>query len=182
MPQIDQLQAELKRERYKYRFVRVFRSTLYTLIVVAAFAILVATLWMPVLQIYGSSMNPTLREGEIVLSVKANRFEVGDVVAFYHRNRLLVKRYIAGPGSWVNITGDLRHSGMTTESRYRKEACLWNAFCFRRQSNGIRSASGKVMEECGTLPGIRRGVLHQLCADPACHHHESGGCLRVGSP
>lgn len=106
MPQIDQLQAELKRERYKYRFVRVFRSTLYTLIVVAAFAILVATLWMPVLQIYGSSMTPTLDEGQIVLSFKSKEFEPGDLVAFYIGNKILVKRVIAGPADLVSIDQD----------------------------------------------------------------------------
>lgn len=105
-PSSDQLEQELNRERYKQRYRRTLRSTVYALITVAAAAVLVATLWMPVLQIYGSSMNPTLNEGEIVLSVKSGDFEVGDIVAFYHGNRLLVKRYIAGPGSWVNITGD----------------------------------------------------------------------------
>lgn len=106
IPSSDQLEKELNRERYKQRYRRTLRSTVYALITVAAAAVLVATLWMPVLQIYGSSMNPTLNEGEIVISVKASEFEVGDVVAFYHGNRLLVKRYIAGPGSWVNITED----------------------------------------------------------------------------
>lgn len=108
IPSSDQLEQELNRERYKQRYRNTLRSTVYALITVAAAAVLVATLWMPVLQIYGSSMTPTLQEGEIVLSVKDNTFEVGDVVAFYHGNRLLVKRYIAGPGSWVNITEDGR--------------------------------------------------------------------------
>lgn len=106
IPEIAMLQAELKRERYKFRYAAVLKSTVYTLVVVAAFAILVATLWMPVLQIYGNSMTPTLREGEIVVSVKGSDFEKGDLVAFYLGNKLLVKRVIAGPADVVNITDD----------------------------------------------------------------------------
>ena len=106
IPDIPQLQAELKRERYKHRYANVLKSTLATLVVVAAFAILVATLWMPVLQIYGSSMTPTINEGEIVVSVKGTEFEPGDLVAFYIGNKLLVKRVIAGPADYVNITED----------------------------------------------------------------------------
>ena len=106
MPELTQLEAELKHEKHKHRYKKVLRSTVYTLVVVAAFAVLVATLWMPVLQIYGNSMTPTLADGEIVLSVKGSDFEPGDLVAFYIGNKLLVKRVIAGPGDWVNITED----------------------------------------------------------------------------
>lgn len=106
VPEIDLLKAELRRERYKIRYASVLRNTVFSLVVVAAFAILVATLWMPVLQIYGSSMTPTLQEGDIVLTMKGNNYEVGDLVSFYIGNKLLVKRYIAGPGQWVDIDAD----------------------------------------------------------------------------
>ena len=66
-PSLEQLEAELDREKYKRRYKRVLRSTVYTLVVVAAVAVLVATIWMPVLQIYGASMTPTLNEGDIVI-------------------------------------------------------------------------------------------------------------------
>ena len=105
-PTLEQLTAELARENYKRRFGRVLRSTLFTLVVVAAAAVLVATIWMPVLQIYGSSMTPTFKEGQIVVAVKGSSFEEGDIIAFYYGNKLLVKRYIAGPGSWVDIKED----------------------------------------------------------------------------
>ncbi len=84
----------------------VLRSTIYTLITVAAIAVLVATLWLPVLQIYGSSMTPTLQDGEIIFSVKTADLEPGDIVAFYYNNKILVKRVICGPGDWVNIDED----------------------------------------------------------------------------
>ena len=106
MPSAEQLEAELKRVRYKSRYRSVLRSTIYTLITVAAVAILVATLWLPVLQIYGSSMTPALQEGEIILSVKNSEFETGDIVAFYYNNKILIKRIICGPGDWIDIDED----------------------------------------------------------------------------
>ena len=79
------------------------RSTTYSLVVVAAIAVLVATLWMPVLQTFGDSMTPTLEDGQIVISLKSGDFKQGDVVAFYYNNKILIKRLIAVPGDWVNI-------------------------------------------------------------------------------
>ena len=106
LPSVEQLETELNREKYRARYNQVLRSTVYTLVVVAAFAVLVATIWMPVLQIYGSSMTPTLMEGNIVVSIKGADFEPGDLVAFYLGNKILVKRCIAGPGDWVDIDED----------------------------------------------------------------------------
>lgn len=106
MPRLEQIENELKRVKYKRRYRSVLRSTVYALITVAAVAVLVATLWMPVLQIYGASMTPTLEAGEIILSLKTGDFQAGDIVAFYYNNKILVKRVIAGPGQWVNITED----------------------------------------------------------------------------
>ena len=106
LPSLEQLTAELEREKYKRQYKRVLRSTVYSLIVVAAVAVLVATIWMPVLQIYGASMTPTLDEGDIVISIKGLDFAPGDLVAFYMGNKILVKRCIAGPGQWVDIDAD----------------------------------------------------------------------------
>ena len=105
-PPLKDLEGELQRERYKTRYRRVLRSTVFTLVTVAAVAILVATLWMPVLQIYGASMTPTLTDGDIVISRKVRTLKQGDIVAFYYNNRILVKRYIASAGDWVNIDED----------------------------------------------------------------------------
>lgn len=100
------IEEELRRERYRKRYGRVLRSTIYTLLVVAAVAVLTAMLWLPVLQIYGTSMSPTLNEGSLVLSLKGSSFQTSDIIAFYYNNRILVKRVIAQPGEWVNITED----------------------------------------------------------------------------
>lgn len=105
-PSVEELESELKRERYKLRYSRALRSTVYTLITVAAIAILVATLWLPVLQIYGSSMTPTLKDGEIIFTVKTSDLKQGDIAAFYYNNKILVKRVICGPGDWINIKED----------------------------------------------------------------------------
>ena len=126
IPSVDALKAELKRDKYKHRYRAGFRSTVSTLVVVAAIAVLVATLWMPVLQIYGTSMTPTLEEGQIVLSLKDSSVERGDLVAFYLGNKLLVKRVIAGPMDWVEITqdGKVYVNGECLEEPYVSELAL----------------------------------------------------------
>lgn len=123
LPSLEQLEREQKRLRYKRRYNRTLKSTIAVLVVVAAFAVLVATLWMPVLRIYGSSMVPTLEDGQIVVSVKSISFKPGDIAAFYHGNKLLIKRYIAGPGEWVNIDGDgnVTVNGKALEEDYLTE-------------------------------------------------------------
>ncbi len=122
-PSLEQLEAELKRSQYKRNYGKTIRSTLFSLVVVAAIAVLVATLWMPVLRISGSSMVPTLCEGQIVVTVKTNSFEPGDIVAFYQGNKLLIKRYIAGPADWVNIdaAGNVSVNGEMLDEPYLVE-------------------------------------------------------------
>ena len=125
-PSLEQLEAELDREKYKRRYKRVLRSTVYTLVVVAAVAVLVATIWMPVLQIYGASMTPTLNEGDIVICVKGSDFALGDLVAFYMGNKILVERCIAGPGQWVEIdeSGNVYVDGKLLDEPYLEEKAL----------------------------------------------------------
>ena len=106
VPDIELLKKELDRVNYKTKYRSVLKSTIFMLVVVAAIAVLIATTWLPVLQIYGSSMTPTLNEGEVVVSVKGSSFEQGDLIAFYYGNKILVKRCIATPGQWVDIDED----------------------------------------------------------------------------
>lgn len=105
-PTTEQIETELNRIRYKKRYRSVMKSTIYMLVTVAAAAILVATLWLPVLQIYGNSMAPTMDNGDIVFCVKSSDFRQGDLVAFYYNNKILVKRVIAQQGQWVDISDD----------------------------------------------------------------------------
>ena len=103
LPTTEQIMTELDRERYRLSYGAMVRSTIGILITVAAAAVLVAVLLLPVLQIYGKSMSPTLKEGNIVLSLKRSEFQTGDIIAFYYNNKILVKRVIANPGDWVDI-------------------------------------------------------------------------------
>lgn len=125
-PTVEQLEAELKRVKYKSRYRAVLRSTVFTLITVAAAAILVATLWLPVLQIYGGSMTPTLQSGEIVCSVKTSELAPGEIVAFYYNNKILVKRVICGPGDWFDIdeNGTVYVNGAPLQEPYLTEKAL----------------------------------------------------------
>lgn len=106
VPPIPLLEQELKRERYNKSFRRLFRSTVYALLVVAAVSVLVSTLFFSVMQIYGNSMTPALSEGELVLAIKGSDFQSGDVIAFYYNNKILVKRVIAASGDWVDLKED----------------------------------------------------------------------------
>ena len=103
LPQTGELTQAVKRERYLHRFRMTIRSTFLSLVVVAAVAVLVAVLLLPILRIYGKSMNGTLDSGDIVVSVKSTSLETGDIVAFYYNNNILVKRVMANPGDWVDI-------------------------------------------------------------------------------
>ena len=103
IPPLEDLEAELRRIKYNKRYGSVLRSTVYALIIVAAIAILIAVLVFPVLRIHGSSMTPNLYDGNIVVCLKNSKYEVGDSIAFYYNNKILVKRVIARSGEWVDI-------------------------------------------------------------------------------
>lgn len=125
-PGLDSLRAELKRVRYRQRYNSVVRSTIYILLTVAAAAVLVATLLLPVLRIYGSSMAPSLYEGDIVVSLKTTDFGRGDIISFYYNNKILVKRVIAFEGEWVNIDeeGNVYVDGRQLDEPYIDEKAL----------------------------------------------------------
>ena len=106
IPPLEDLEEELKRIKYQKRYGRMLRSTVYTLVIVAAIAVLIAVLVFPVLRIHGSSMTPNLTDGNIVISLKNSGYEVGDCIAFYYINKILVKRVIARSGEWVDIDED----------------------------------------------------------------------------
>ena len=106
MPTLEQLQKEVDRVHYRRDFSRVMINTIYSLVVVAAIAVLVAVLLLPILRIYGHSMNDTLDEGDIVVSLKGSDFKTGDIVAFYYNNKILIKRVIGQAGDWVDIDQD----------------------------------------------------------------------------
>ena len=101
-----EVEEELNRVVYRLKYKKILKSTIYSLIIIVAFAVLIATFIMPVLEINNSSMKPNLFDSDIVLSVKKKKFKNGDVIAFYHGNKILVKRVIANAGSWVSIDNE----------------------------------------------------------------------------
>lgn len=105
-PTSEELERELRRERHRRNYRSTLLSTISALVIVAAVAVLVSMLALPVLQVVGESMTPSLYEGEIVVAPKGSAFQKGDVIAFYYNNRILVKRVIANAGEWVNIDED----------------------------------------------------------------------------
>lgn len=126
MPTVAELEMELSRVQYRNRYGKILRNTVFTLITVAATAVLVAVLFLPVLQIYGHYMAPGLEEGDIVAALKGAEFQTGDVVAFYYNNKILVKRVIAGPGDWVDIDaeGNVSVNGKALDEPYLSEKSL----------------------------------------------------------
>ena len=126
MPSEDALRSELLKERQRGVFFRVLRSTVFSLLVVAAVAVLVATLILPILQISGTSMTDTLQDQDIVAAVRTTDVQTGDVIAFYYNNKILVKRVIANSGQWVDIdkNGNVYVDGVLLEEPYVKERAL----------------------------------------------------------
>ena len=106
LPDTETIRAAYENVSYMDRLKKSIISTTNILIVVAAIAILIAMLFLPVLRIYGQSMNATLTSGDLVVSLKGAKFKTGDIVAFYYNNNILVKRVIANSGDWVDIDLD----------------------------------------------------------------------------
>ncbi|MEE1102148.1 MAG: signal peptidase I [Agathobacter sp.] len=126
--QIRQMRQELRRVKYNYRFVSALYSTIGTMLVVAAIAVLIANLWLPVLQVTGASMSPTLEEGQVLLANKGSNLETGDIIAFYYNNKILVKRVIAVAGDWVYIdeTGKVYVNDIAIDEPYLTDKALGN--------------------------------------------------------
>lgn len=128
LPDLDVLEAELAREKYKKRYTNVLKNTVFSLVVIAAAAALAAMLLFPVLQISGTSMTPSLYDEDVVMALNSKSYKTGDVVAFYFNNNILVKRVIAGPGDWVDIdeAGNVSVNGEMLDEPYVSEKSLGN--------------------------------------------------------
>ncbi len=129
IPSTAEVKAERDRLAYRRRYLRVLRSTVYALLVVAAVAVLLATLFLPVLQVSGDSMNPTLQDKDIILLVKTSNMKTGDLCGFYWQNKLLLKRVIGLPGDVITLDEDgiVTVNGQTLDEPYVDELALGNA-------------------------------------------------------
>ncbi len=119
-PTSEQIEGELKHEKYKRRYRGTLKSTVFLLVIVAAAALLIATMWTPVLRVYGTSMTPTLIDGDIVVLMKDSNLETGDVIAFYYNNKILIKRVIAQAGDIVDMDddGNISVNGVALDEPY----------------------------------------------------------------
>ena len=126
IPSMEEIEKERDRLAYQSRYRRVLRSTIYSLLVVAAAAVLLATMFLPVLQVSGDSMNPTLDDQDIILLVKTNTLNTGDLCGFYWQNKLLLKRIIGTPGDVVVIEddGSVKVNGLYLDEPYVDELAL----------------------------------------------------------
>ena len=106
LPTMDQIESERKRYRWKKAYMKALRGTISVLTYMAAVAALIATLLLPVMQIEGTSMEPTLTNGDIVLLTKTTKFSRGDICGFSWNNKILIKRVIGIPGDWIEIDTD----------------------------------------------------------------------------
>ena len=120
LPSKTQIETERKRYRRQKAYNKALSGTVYVLTIVAAVAVLIATLLLPVLQIEGTSMEPTLHNGDIVLLVKTSRFNHGDLCGFTWNNKLLIKRVIGLPGDWIEIdtSGNVYRNGQKLDEPY----------------------------------------------------------------
>lgn len=125
-PSREVLEAALHKEKSRNNYIRALRNTIFSLVVVAAAAVIVAMLVLPVLQIQGTSMTDTLDDQDIVVALRGSKYKTGDVIAFYYNNNILVKRVIATTGQWVNITedGTVYVDNVRVDEPYVKEKAL----------------------------------------------------------
>lgn len=126
VPTIEVLENELERVRNRKRDLQLLKSTVCVIIVAAAAAVLIATMMFPVLRIYGTSMTPTLNEGDIVVSVKGTNLKQGDVIVFCYNNKILCKRLIGKPGDWIDIdnSGNVSVNNVRLNETYLAEKSL----------------------------------------------------------
>lgn len=116
------IELELNRTKYNQKYIKILKSTIYSLIVITSIATIIATLIMPVFEINTNSMSDTFNQGDIVVSIKTKKIKQGDIIAFYHGNKILVKRVIAKSGSWVVIDeqGNISVDGNVIDEPYIK--------------------------------------------------------------
>lgn len=126
VPSVQLLEAELKREKYRGRYKRLLRGTVSTVLVVIAAVVLISNLLLPILRIYGSSMSPTLVNGNIVTALRGGSYERGDIVAFYYNDKILVKRIVGLPGEVIDIDeeGSVSVDGEPLDEPYLDEKAL----------------------------------------------------------
>ena len=125
-PSLEQVRGEKTKLENKKKFRRMLLSTIAVLVVVAAVAVLISTLFMPVIQVSGDSMEPTMKDGDILLLVRSKNLECGDICCISWQNKMLLKRVIGLPGVKIDIDdeGNVYVNGSKLDEPYAEELCL----------------------------------------------------------
>jgi signal peptidase I len=168
-PTIDELKAELKREKRKSEYGNTLRNTLFVLLVVAAGAVLISSFFISVLKITGESMTPVLESGQVVIARNSKEFKAGELIAFYYNNKVLVKRVIASPGEWVDIDkkGNVSVNGTLLPEDYLKDKSLTPTDI----KVSVSGAGRKIFRNGGSQERVDRQPLvnHRLCLRGTAH-------------
>lgn len=102
-PSLAEIETEMSQTRSRGRYRQALKGTAGTVVVVAAIAVLIATIILPVIRITGTSMQPGFQPGDIVVAYKTKNFQQGDVCVFYFNNKLILKRVIGMGGDKIEI-------------------------------------------------------------------------------
>mgnify|MGYP002509770300 FL=1 len=106
IPPIEFLREELVREEARYSFRKTLWNIAVLLTAAAAVTALVTTRLFVLIQINGSSMAPTLVNGEIIFLRQTKKVEPGDMIGFYYGGRILLKRVIGIGGDQIEIDSE----------------------------------------------------------------------------
>ncbi len=105
-PSVEELNQELNRRNNRKRYMTALKGTIYSLIVVAAISLVLVSTVICVMRVYGTSMEPTLSQKQILIGLRSGSYKQGDIIAFYNNNNVLLKRVIATAGDTVNIDSE----------------------------------------------------------------------------
>ena len=178
IPSTEEVKAERDRLAYRSRYGRVLRSTIYALVVVAAVAVLLATLFLPVLQVSGDSMNPTLEDKDILLLVKSDSMKTGDLCGFYWQNKLLLKRVIGQPGDVISMDedGHVTVNGTVLDEPYVDELALGECAMVV-----IETPEGHTVMARQIAGAIARRIVTYAEVGEDCYIDEHMGFIKFGS-
>lgn len=126
IPSLEQVEEERNRRERRKEFGKALLQTSGILIVVAAIAVLAATKFLPVLQVSGDSMQPALKDGDIVILHNTDQFETGDLIGFYYQSKILLKRVIGNAGDFIDIdqNGNVYVNNQKLEEPYASDKAL----------------------------------------------------------
>lgn len=126
LPSPEQVSRAYQQDQYRKRYKRAFISTLSVLAVIAAVAVLVSTLFLPVIQVSGNSMEPTLSDGDVLVLLKSKHYERSQLCCISWQNKMLLKRIIGLPGDVVSIDteGNVTVNGVLLDEPYVSDKTL----------------------------------------------------------